>query len=1191
MNRYSLVFAVLVAASFGVHSTRAGDSSRNGADKQRTAKPGSPGPELSGPVGMVQAFLRQAQPAASGAPDRPAILFALVPHPTETHLAEAFDHNIEGLQDGLQATGYLFDSAWIPWKFHDARDQFEDDEKEHEAKAQENTFPGLMLFRRSRPVHDPYSEGLVVFLVAERPTGGIYRTQAQQAIEIMKGSGIALSSEIRILGPTFSGSLPSLAPMVGDLLAADKQPADVLIRSGSFTSCGAAYRTLKELTAQHPGTKIDLGSTAHNSTARVAFVRKALWNIGIKPEHTVILTEGETLYGQAYRATLHEEKVIQKDASSPEAPTDKQEIDFCQQEQGWRGSQNIGGMWSIPFPRDISSLRMGYENQGLFDTLSPAQPWKRTLNLKNEEQGEGDSVHKFGGTGTLAAQESVLFGISEFINKHEIQAAIVLATNEQDRFFLTQFLHANNTNIRVVVLDPTRLFLRGSTAQFRGDLFVGEFPLLSWLHDWTAGNSEYAGHIFADDTSQGTFFSAVDLFADQSPLQRWYSEYTEPGWTTAAPAMRPPLYLIALGSNGMWPVAESAMDPVNSHSPDCGKPGAAAGCWQIAMPFDLFQHSLATKPLSMVLERPSVASTRVPVSRFWRGFFGMIAVLIAAFCVFFWCANPAARSLFSSFAPSRAIRFWVFKVTIPAAIAGCAFRVLAWSVAMPGAACWDAPFWWWWSEALTVLAPLAVAASATARATWRGEMERSWRLLIPFTPAAIAATALIFPREFGGDLIPTDVGSILNTYREMHWESELSLLPTAMLFLAAIFVWSCQASNGASMLAAAPPLPESTENFRISPDQAHKIVSIGRPFPFTWRSRWLWIAWIPCVAAIFAGQFGLKPFAEITSLESSGITKLVFGVSALITCLIVLDLLQFLWLWVELRALLRSLNRQDFRRSFVPINDFNWHSLWTFTGVSFQGRRAINSAHIDALSTLARECGLVQFEPYADKLERMRTYYDVVDPEQVSRRRLAVSRRLFFCILNSAGNKLMALFKDPPELLPKTDEPPKPAAPQTVIVCQCGDNQDRYKHEEDEIAKLPAWRKAGEKFVCLMYIGFIQVVISRLHTLLISISLSFSLMVLGIAIYPFLPLSPLLLTGVALMLLIALAFFRVFKEMDTDPVLARIVNGDDRKLQESFYKKFAESIALPMLTLASSLLPGGAGRLLELAQALFNHGQ
>jgi len=81
------------------------------------------------------------------------------------------------------------------------------------------------------------------------------------------------------------------------------------------------------------------------------------------------------------------------------------------------------------------------------------------------------------------------------------------------------------------------------------------------------------------------------------------------------------------------------------------------------------------------------------------------------------------------------------------------------------------------------------------------------------------------------------------------------------------------------------------------------------------------------------------------------------------------------------------------------------------------------------------------------------------------------------------------------------------------------------------------------------------------------------------------------MTGLLFLALLCWAFFKVFSEMDTDPILSRIVNGDDRKLQGSFYLKFAEAIALPLLTLGSTILPGGAARLLELAQSLFSHAQ
>ncbi len=142
---------------------------------------------------------------------------------------------------------------------------------------------------------------------------------------------------------------------------------------------------------------------------------------------------------------------------------------------------------------------------------------------------------------------------------------------------------------------------------------------------------------------------------------------------------------------------------------------------------------------------------------------------------------------------------------------------------------------------------------------------------------------------------------------------------------------------------------------------------------------------------------------------------------------------------------------------------------------------------------------------------------------------------------------------------------------QKTPVRPCPADEKRFGDETEALSKVSDWQRTAEKLICLIYIGFIQTVVARLHTLLVSVALMFSLVTLGIAIYPFTPISPFLLAGLILLLLIAWAFFKVFSEMDTDPILARIVNGDDSKLQGSFYMKFAEAISLPLLTLASSL--------------------
>ena len=76
-----------------------------------------------------------------------------------------------------------------------------------------------------------------------------------------------------------------------------------------------------------------------------------------------------------------------------------------------------------------------------------------------------------------------------------------------------------------------------------------------------------------------------------------------------------------------------------------------------------------------------------------------------------------------------------------------------------------------------------------------------------------------------------------------------------------------------------------------------------------------------------------------------------------------------------------------------------------------------------------------------------------------------------------------------------------------------------------------------------------------------------------------------------ILLAITWGFFKVFSEMNSDPILRRIVREDDRKEQGNFYFKFGEALALPLLAMGSTILPGGTGRILSLVQALVSHAQ
>jgi hypothetical protein len=61
------------------------------------------------------------------------------------------------------------------------------------------------------------------------------------------------------------------------------------------------------------------------------------------------------------------------------------------------------------------------------------------------------------------------------------------------------------------------------------------------------------------------------------------------------------------------------------------------------------------------------------------------------------------------------------------------------------------------------------------------------------------------------------------------------------------------------------------------------------------------------------------------------------------------------WAWAELRDLLQALDRVSLKRSFVPLREFNWSSIWSFSGGSFQDRRKVISEQLTTLVDLEKE--------------------------------------------------------------------------------------------------------------------------------------------------------------------------------------------------------------------------------------------
>ena len=143
-------------------------------------------------------------------------MIVTVPDPLHTHLNLQFDRTIEALQQGMQDEKYTYDSSWLPWKKQASEyGSLTDQKTAEEETTQREKCPGLILFRSNiMPTsieRMPYAHGMFALVVAENPTSGLNQTQWRNALAWIDkySSRNRADRALRILGPTFSGSMPS----------------------------------------------------------------------------------------------------------------------------------------------------------------------------------------------------------------------------------------------------------------------------------------------------------------------------------------------------------------------------------------------------------------------------------------------------------------------------------------------------------------------------------------------------------------------------------------------------------------------------------------------------------------------------------------------------------------------------------------------------------------------------------------------------------------------------------------------------------------------------------------------------------------------------------------------------------------------------------------------------------------------
>ena len=815
-------------------------------------------------------------------------LIATVPNPELTHLSLTFDRYIESitwaLDDGnLAQESYSFDSYWFPWhadpKAGTDQEQGTAAEKD---RARRSDMPGILLFRRRQqspdPAHlHPEKDLLMVFLVGETPTDGINRAAFNQAWDYatnLENTPLPICRNVRkdskscvaILGPSFTGSLPSLKLLLDSRLANSPGPETFVI-SGAVTGEDPSTSTLPKDT--HFCTTIETDRNRWKVFTQVFedLSKGSFWDAnGDVSRHFALLGEDQTEYGN----------MVVDDTN----------------------------LLTLRFPRGIARIRNSFEQlPGL--AAPPRNAAYPDLPLVLRDTGQ-DTLPTFSQQQSPVSQWGVLVELVATLRREGIRYVGIVATDPLDALFLSRAIRALAPNIRIVLFSADLLFARASdTWDLSGILAVTSYPLIS-------RNQYYARAVrprraqFANDGAEGVYNACRRMLLpppETSPISPcsaiprnpdgndYLLDYAPP-FARPDHQHKPSVWLTILGRNEWWPIAALS---VHAESPLLEGPAPAS--------HNTEQFSVEASPRPWFLFfwiTWSACALHVAI------FFGMN---IGRRRFWPWWENKLLRRLAMGYQRDLATRR---RVTLAAASLTVAFVCCSLTVAVrtSGLEGWGY---------LQLAAAITIGLAAMVEALWavwgidESSNRLSWLLAVAAVVVAeIAAAYFLFPRstahlrEFAG-------------YRAIHIESGTSPLLPVIFLLAAIYLFSwlrlSRLRTNEERHAAAPTGEDARAFPGLSIPEGVQQLGPGQ---------------LVIVAAGLLGWLVFfNPLKALASVEGAFYDVLLSALSTVVVVMYVLILIRFFVAWRKLRKMLQRLERHPLRYAFTRLpRNFSWTTVW-----------------------------------------------------------------------------------------------------------------------------------------------------------------------------------------------------------------------------------------------------------------------
>ncbi len=1181
---------------------------------------------------------------------------AILPDPVHTRLGLFFDRNVEALQQAAQKQHYAFDRAILPWDRNPHSDA-SDPKARQEAAAEQDareSFPGLLIYRdgfdpsgkamqvKGSPASNTagcylHHKPLFVFIVGETPTGGVRKKQFRNTLQILReirgpqaaAPGVQNHSLLRILGPSFSGSLDSLASMLQEDANRPSQQAPfaaVFIYSGTVTGRSAMDRFNTEIAPQGHFASF-LENDDYSLAQFILFARTE----GFEPDEIAVLSEDGTEYG------------------TPRGGDESEPAD--------------SGVIRLHFPREISYFRSAYQKeiaaQQQQASSSAQAPARSTLPLDlNESGNDDDSVPPYNVVLTTLSQESVLLGVISELQKHHIKFTVLLASNPSDQLFLARYLRAGYPQGRVVVTAPDLLLCREDDTLLHGVLGLNTYALLPGLDDTlghygepssTSQTGPHEDRLFVSSLSVGEFNAMVGLLAltqpmpgtteeksaeTQSLLNRGfvpvapYAEYAPPAVQYEAPAdaakeipHRPLLWLTILGRDGYWPIVALSRDalvstdgfePVVSLPPKKDTPNIPTTLHESLGQLLPHKQLPSPKPLEALAQSQPHGDHSADTPPAWNLALCICLLILSLHAILSWKGSALADSESrAQFARNSKDRRAALIIAIGAFALSFAFALILLTRSVRVA--WDGG--WLFTTFLWVLYAAFVAVTFRDLSSWRGQPMVANIFL---TSVGVMTTLQLVLWT-----APENWTLVYWSNRMIHLDSGLSPVLPVLLLLAGGYWWMWMSLRAVALVdLRRPRLPEQKDladkaaddvtrpespdapdltsvSHRIGDEEAEQLREVAHPFFVKWE------VMVPVIGLFLIALTVLDLKHPIQTIEGRVYD---WGYTVLLCVLVgtfLGSLLKLVLSWLKCRQILAGLDRLQLRDAFGRMKDLSWHSFWNPGGSTLRETYKIMSRSLQSLQRLRplldaksqtlsedgrRYAGDQIDEVFKKREATLEKYHELFVKESLApdaakkpkngfgaflRRRWAWFNSFFVAEQNRGSKEqaLMGTVEDLQRQIAKAAATvtryvlaPFWTEEESPVVSEGKDLMDRLK--------LPPVRSLAEEFTALVYVNFLVSVLLRLRAFVLCAIGMYVGIVVSISVYPFEPHPALQALMVILAIVGGVAVGYVYAEMHREPLLSKLTSTNPGELGWDFWLKLVSAGAIPIFSLLAGQFPG-----------------